>query len=71
MRSFVRQSNKRGKICSFNQYYHSKICPDILKIIAEDLNVKRKIYDTIQVFLNFRNEHFKTIENEYENNFND
>ena len=35
MRHFVRQSNKAGRICAFNQHYESKICDDILKIISQ------------------------------------
>ena len=35
MRRFVRQSIKRGRVCAFNQYYKSKSCDDILKIISE------------------------------------
>ena len=45
MRWFVRQSIKRGRVCAFNQYYNSTICDDILKIISEDLDVKRNNYD--------------------------
>ena len=40
---FVRESIKGGRVCAFNQYYKSKICDDILKIISEELNVKRNI----------------------------
>ena len=39
MRWFVRQSIKRERVCAFNQFYKSKICDDILKIISEKLNV--------------------------------
>ena len=28
LRLFVRQSIKRGRVCSFNQYYRSKICDE-------------------------------------------
>ena len=34
MRYFVRQSIKGGRVCAFNQYYRSKNCGDILKIIS-------------------------------------
>ena len=39
MRWFVRQSIKGGRVCAFNQYYKSKICDDILKIISKELFV--------------------------------
>ena len=42
MRWFVRQSIKGGRVCAFNQYYKSKICDDIFKIISEEINIKRK-----------------------------
>ena len=29
IRRFVRQSIKGGRVCSFNQYYKSKICDDV------------------------------------------
>ena len=40
MRWFVRQSIKGGRVCSFNQYYKSKHCDDILKVINKELAVK-------------------------------
>ena len=71
MRWFVRQTIKGGQVCAFNQYYKSKICDDILKIISEELNVKRNIYDIVEAYLNYENKHFKIFEKEYENQFND
>ena len=59
MRWFVRQSIKRGRVCDFNQYYISKACDDILKIISEDLNVKEVIYDIIEAYLKYKNKHFE------------
>ena len=35
MRWFVRQSIKGGRVGALNQYYKSKICDDVLKIIIE------------------------------------
>ena len=71
MRWFIRQSIKRGRVCSFNQYYKSKICDEILKIISQELYVKGNIYDIIEAYLNYKNKHFKIYEKEYENQFND
>ena len=51
MRWFVRQSIKGGRVCAFNQYYESKICDDVLKILSEGLNVKRIVYDMIEVYM--------------------
>ena len=48
MRWFVRQPIKGGRVCALNQYYKSKICDDILKIISEELNVKGNIDDIIE-----------------------
>ena len=36
MRWFVRQPIKGGRVCAFNQYYQSKHCDDILKIIKKN-----------------------------------
>ena len=47
MRWFVRQSIKGGRVCSFTQYYKSKHCNAILKIINKELAVKGPVYDTI------------------------
>ena len=65
MRWFVQQSIKGGRVCAFNQYYKSEICDDILKVLSEELNVKGNIYDIIEVYLNYKNKHFKIFEKEY------
>ena len=71
MRWFVRQSIKGGRVCSFNQYYKSKHCDDILKIINKELAVKGTIYDTIEAYMEYKNKHFKIFEREYEDQFDD
>ena len=71
MRWFVRQSIKIGRVCAFNQYYKSKTCDDILRIITEELIVKGNLYDIIEAYLNFKNRLFKIFEKEYENQVND
>ena len=71
MKWFVRQCIKGGRVCAFNQYYKSKICDDVLKIISEELNVKGIIYDIIEAFLNYKNKHLKIFGKEYENHFHD
>ena len=50
MRWFVRQPIKDGRVCSFNQYYQSQICDDVLNILSEELNVKGNVYDTFEAF---------------------
>ena len=71
MRWFVRQSIKRGRVCAFNQYYKSKHCDDILKIINKDLAVKGTDYYTIEAYMEYKNKHFKIFEKEYEDQFID
>ena len=71
MRWFVRQSIKGGRVCAFNQYYKSKHCDDILKIINKELAVKGTVYDTIEAYMEYKNKHFKNFEKEYEDQFND
>ena len=66
MRWFIRQSIKGGRVCAFNQYYESKICDDILKILSEELIVKGNFYDIIEAYLNYNYKSFKIYEIEYE-----
>ena len=55
----------------FNIIYRKKIFDDIVKIISEELNVKRNIYGIIEAYLNYKNKRFKIFEKEYENQFTD
>ena len=71
IRWFVRQSIKGGRVCAFNQYYKSKHCDDILKIINRELTVKGTVYDTIEAYMEYKNKHFKIFEKEYEDQFTD
>ena len=71
MRWFVRQSIKGGRVCSFNQYYKSKHCDDILNIINKELAVKGTVYDTIEAYMEYKNKYFKIFEKEYEDQFDD
>ena len=71
MRWFVRQSIKRERVCSFNQKYRSKICDEVSKILSQKLNVKRNVYDIIEVYMKYKNHHLKTIKEVYESKFND
>ena len=65
MRWFVRQSIKDGRVCAFIQYYKSKHCDDILKIINKELAVKGNAYDTIEAYMEYKNKHFKIFQKEY------
>ena len=67
---FVRQSIKRGRLCSFNLNYKSKICDHILKTIPEESNVKGKIHDTIEAYLDDKNKQSEKFKIEFESNFN-
>ena len=69
VRWFVRQSIKRGRVCSFNQKYSLKICDENLKILSEELNVKGNVYDIVEAYMKYRNHHLKIIKDEYEINF--
>ena len=71
MRLFVRQAAYGGRVCAFNQYYKSKSCDDILKIIFKELNVKGSVYDKIEAYMKYKNKHFKIFEKEYGNQFSD
>ena len=71
MRWFVRQSIKGGRVCAFNQYYKSKHCDDILKIINKELAVKGTVYGTIESYMEYKNKYFKIFEKEYEDQFDD
>ena len=71
MRHFVRQAAYAGRVCAFNQYYKSKICDDILNIISKDINVEGNSYEKIEAFMNYKNEHIKVFEKEYEDQFDD
>ena len=53
-----------GRVCAFNQYYKSKSCHDILKIISEELNVKGNVYDVIEGYMKYKSKHFKVMEKE-------
>ena len=71
MRWFVRQAAFGGLVAAFNQYYKSKICDDFLKISSEKLNVKGNVYDFFEAYMNYRNDHFKIFEKEYESTFHE
>ena len=71
MRHFVRRAAYKGRVCAFNQYYKSKICDDILNIISKELNVDGNTYEKIEAYMNYKNEHFKIFEKEYEDQFDD
>ena len=69
MRYFVRQASYGGRVCAFNHYYKSKHCNDILKILSKELNVKGNDYHIKEAYMNYKNEHLKIFQKEYESNF--
>ena len=71
MRHFVRRSIKRSQVCAFNQYYQSKNCVDVLKIISEKINVKGNIYDNIEAYMRQKNILLKFIKEENESKFDE
>ena len=71
MRWFVRQSIKGGRVCSFNQYYRTKICDNVLKILSEKLNVRGNVYDNSEAYLKNKNHHIQIFKQVYESKFID
>ena len=71
MKWLVRQSIKRGRVCAFNQYYKSKICDKVLKILSEELNVIGNVDDIIEAYVKYKNHHMNIIRKAYESKFND
>ena len=71
MRWFGCQSIKGGRVCAFNHYYKPKICEDVLKVLSEELIVKGNVYDVIESYIKYKNDHLKIIMRKYENQFND
>ena len=71
MRWFVRQAAYGGRVCSFNRCYKSKSCDDFLKIISKELCVKGNDCDIIEAYMEYKNNHFRNFEKEYEDQFND
>ena len=48
-----------------------KNCDDVLKIISDELNVKGFVYDKIEAYMEYKNEHLKNISKKFESKFND
>ena len=71
MRHFVRLKTKRGRVRAFNQYYKSNVCGDFLKIIPRQLKVEGNVYDNIEAYMIYKNDHLKFIKEDYESNFRD
>ena len=69
MRHFVRQSIEGGRVCTFNQYYKSNICKDILKIVSQKLKVEGNVYDMLDAYMKYKNEHLKVNKQEYKKFF--
>ena len=63
MRWLVRQSIKGGRVGDFNQYYKSKICDAVLKLLSEELKLKGKTYDIIEAYMK-HNKHLEIIKKE-------
>ena len=68
IRHFVGQSIKGGRVCASNQYYKSKICVAVVKIISEGIKVEGKVYDIIG-YMKYKNKHLKNVKEEYESKF--
>ena len=71
MRHFVGRSIKGGRVCAFNQFYKSKNRDDILKIISKELNFKANVYDILEAYMKYKNDHLQIIKEEFESKFDD
>ena len=71
MRWFVRQAAYGGRVCAFNKYYISNIYDDILNVISKEIKFEGNTYEKKEVYMKYKNEHFKIFEKEYEDQFND
>ena len=71
MRFFERKSFKGGRVRSFNQYYKSKICNDVLKVLSRELKFEGNLYDTIEAYRKYKNDLLKSIKEQYESKFDD
>ena len=67
---FVRQSIKGIRVCSFNQFYKSKFCDEVLEVLSEELKVEGNVYDIIEAYMKYKNEHLEITKEEYESKFN-
>ena len=54
MRWFVRQIIKGGRVCAFIQYYISKICGDLSKILSRELIVEGNVYDIFKAYMKYK-----------------
>ena len=66
MRHFVRQSIKGGRVSCFNQYYKSKVSDEMFQNISKELDVKRNVYEIIESYMKYINDHLRIIKEEYE-----
>ena len=71
MRWFIRQSIKGDRVRGFNQYYESKICDSVLKMLSEEIDVKGFIFDNTEAYLYYKNKHLESFEKENESKFNE
>ena len=71
MKHFAQQAAYGGRVSAFNRYYKSKHCGDILKLINEELCVKRNVNGIVEAYMDYKNKHFKVFAKEYESQFND
>ena len=66
MRHLVGDCIRSGRVGSFNQYYESKMCDKVFKIISEKLNVKGNLYNPVEAYLEYKNKRLKIYKKEYE-----
>ena len=60
MQCFVWQSIKGGRVCAYDQFFHSKSCDYILKCLSKEF-VSSTTYNTTEKFLKYRDQHEKIL----------
>ena len=71
LRHFVRQSIKGGSCSTSTQFYKSNISDEVFNIISKDLEFDGNVCEILEKYFDYTNKHRKTIEYEYDSQFND
>ena len=69
MQYFVRQSIKGGRCGALNQYYKYTISDEVFNKTPKELDLNGNIYEILDKYFEYENKHRKTIENEYDSQF--
>ena len=61
MRNFVRQSIKRGRCSTLNQYYKPNISDEAFSFISKELDINGNVCEFLEKFFEYTNKHRKII----------